>query len=84
MPVKTFISFRGEDEFKVWTLRGLAEFKNVSFEMDDKSLREAIDSRDEAYIRGVIRPKIKAAEVCVCMVETTRFAAASGCLGRSA
>ncbi len=29
---KIFISFRGEDEFKVFTLRGLAEFKNVTFE----------------------------------------------------
>ena len=68
MAAKAFISFRGEDQFKVWTLRGLAEFKNVAFEMDDKSLREAIDSRDDAYIRSVIRPKIKAANICVCMV----------------
>lgn len=73
MPVKTFISFRGEDEFKVWTLRGLADFKNVSFEMDDKSLRDAIDSRDDAYIRSVIRPKIKVAEVCLCMVGDNTF-----------
>ena len=27
--------FRGEDEFKVWTLRGLAAFKNVEFKMND-------------------------------------------------
>jgi MTH538 TIR-like domain (DUF1863) len=65
---KAFISFRGEDEFKVWTLRGLAEFRNVAFDMDDKSLRQAIDSRDDAYIRSVIRPKIKSADVCICMV----------------
>ena len=68
MVTKAFISFRGEDEFKVWTLRGLAEFRNVSFEMDDKSLRQAIDSRDEYYIRSVIRPKIKSADICICMV----------------
>lgn len=68
MATKAFISFRGEDEFKVWTLRGLAEFKNVEFTMDDKSLRQAIDSRDDAYIRSVIRPKIKSADVCICMV----------------
>ena len=73
MPVKTFISFRSDDEFKVWALRGLAEFKNVSFEMDDKSLRDAIESKDEAYIRSVIRPKIKACEVCVCMVGENTF-----------
>ena len=40
MPKKVFISFRGEDEFKVFTLRGLAEFKNVSFEMDNFSLEK--------------------------------------------
>jgi hypothetical protein len=28
---RAFISFRGEDEFKVNTLRGLARFKNVTF-----------------------------------------------------
>ena len=68
MATKAFISFRGEDEFKVWTLRGLAEFRNVTFEMDDKSLRQAIDSRDDTYIRSVIRPKVKAADVCICMI----------------
>jgi hypothetical protein len=68
MPIKTFISFRGEDEFKVWTLRGLAEFRNVAFDMDDVSLRDAIDSRDDAYIRSVIRPKVRACGVCLCMV----------------
>jgi len=68
MAEKTFISFRGEDEFKVWTLRGLAEFKNVEFDMDDVSLREAIDSKDDAYIKSVIRPKIKACKVCLCLI----------------
>jgi hypothetical protein len=35
MPKKVFISFRAEDEFNVNTLRGLAQFKNVSFIMDE-------------------------------------------------
>lgn len=68
MPVKTFISFRGEDDFKVWTLRNLAEFKNVEFDFDDVSLRNAIDSHDDAYIRSVIRPKIRACTICLCLV----------------
>jgi aspartyl/asparaginyl-tRNA synthetase len=68
MAKKTFISFRGEDMFKVWTLRGLSEFKNVEFEMNDVSLREEIQSRDDAYIRSVIRPKIKSCEVCLYLV----------------
>ena len=68
MPKKVFISFRGEDEFKVNTLRGLAQFKNVSFVMDDVSLRKAIDSKDDTYIRGVIRPKIRECDICLCMI----------------
>jgi hypothetical protein len=65
---KVFISFRGEDQFKVFTLRGLAQFKNVEFEMDDVSLRETIDSRDEYYIKSVIRPKINRCNICLCMI----------------
>ncbi len=68
MPKKVFISFRGEDEFKVNTLRGLAKFKNVTFVMDDVSLRKAIESRDDAYIRSVIRPKIQECNICLCMI----------------
>jgi hypothetical protein len=68
MPKKAFISFRGEDEFKVNTLRGLAQFRNVSFVMDDVSLRKAIDSRDDAYIRSVIRPKIQGCDICLCLI----------------
>jgi hypothetical protein len=68
MAKKVFISFRGEDEFKVNTLRGLAKFKNVAFAMDDVSLRKAIESKDETYIRSVIRPKIHDCDVCLCMI----------------
>ena len=68
MAEKTFLSFRGEDELKVWALRGLAEFKNVEFEMDDVSLREEVDSKDDSYIKSVIRPKIKSCKVCVCLI----------------
>lgn len=68
MPTRTFISFKSEDEFKVWTLRGLAKFGNVPFEMTDVSLRKEIRSRDDAYVRSVLRPKIKSCSVSLCMV----------------
>jgi hypothetical protein len=68
MPKKTFLSFRGEDGLKVWSLRNLGEFSNVDFEMDDVSLRKEIDSKDEAYVKSVIRPKIKSCQVCVCLI----------------
>lgn len=65
---KVFLSFRGEDVQKVWTLRNLAEFKNVAFEMDDVSIRKEIDSEDKAYLRRVIRPKIVNCDYCLCLV----------------
>ncbi|MFL5330276.1 MAG: TIR domain-containing protein [Gemmataceae bacterium] len=68
MVARTFLSFRSEDEFKVWALRNLAEFENVDFEMDDVSLRKAIDSRDETYVKSVIRPKIQQCRYCLCLV----------------
>jgi hypothetical protein len=68
MPKRVFISFRGEDVIKVNTLRGLAQFKNVSFVMDDSSLRKAIESKDDTYIRSVIRPKIRECDICLCMI----------------
>jgi hypothetical protein len=68
VPTKTFLSFRGEDEFKVWTLRGLAEFKNVAFDMDDVSLRKAVESKDDTYIRSIIRDKIRSCDACVCLL----------------
>ncbi len=68
MAQKTFISFRGEDELKVWALRGLSEFKNVEFEMDDVSLREEVNSKDDSYIKNIIRPKIESCKVCLCLI----------------
>lgn len=65
---RVFISFKSEDELRVWALRGLSEFKNVSFEMDDVSLRKAVNSDDDNYIKRVIRPKIKSCDYCVCLV----------------
>ncbi|QJW89225.1 hypothetical protein HNV11_07370 [Spirosoma taeanense] len=68
MAKKTFISFKSEDILKVWALRGLSEFKNVEFEMDDVSLRDAIRSSNESYIKSIIRPKIKSCDVCLCLI----------------
>ncbi len=73
MPKKVFISFRGEDEFKVFTLRGLAKFKNIDFTMDDVSLRKAIESKDDNYIKSVIRSKIRLCDICLCMIGENTF-----------
>jgi hypothetical protein len=73
MPKKVFISFRYEDEFKVWSFRNLAEFKNVPFEMDDVSLRKAVNSKDDTYIRSVIRDRIRDCDVCLCLIGETTY-----------
>ena len=48
--------------------RGLAEFKNVEFEMDDVSLREEVDSRDDSYSKASSVQRIKSCKVCVCLI----------------
>lgn len=73
MAKPTFISFKSEDRLKVWALRGLSEFHNVDFEMDDVSLRESINSRDEYYIKGVIKPKIESCDICLCVIGENTF-----------
>jgi len=57
MAQKTFISFRGEDELRVWALRGLATSRTLSLKWNDVSLRDEINSKDDSYIKSVIRPK---------------------------
>lgn len=73
MPKKVFISFRYEDEFKVWSFRNLAEFNNVAFEMDDVSLRKAVNSKDDTYIRSVIRGRIRDCQICLCLIGETTY-----------
>ncbi|MDQ6763354.1 MAG: TIR domain-containing protein [Bacteroidota bacterium] len=36
--------------------------------MDDVSLRKAIESRDDNYIKSIIRPKIRSRDMCLCMI----------------
>jgi hypothetical protein len=36
--------------------------------MDDVSLRKGINSKDDTYIRSVIRPKIRECDICLCMI----------------
>ena len=57
LATKDFTSSRGDDDFKILILRRPAKSRNASLEMVDKSVRQAIDSRGETYIRSVIRPR---------------------------
>lgn len=58
-----FISFAFEDEDLVNLLRGQAKNDKVGLEFDDFSLREALNSQNEDYIKRKIRERIDRASV---------------------
>ena len=53
-----FISFAFEDEDEVNLLRGQAKAEKTELEFDDFSLKEAINSKDDDYIKRKIRERI--------------------------
>lgn len=58
-----FISFAFEDEDEVNLLRGQAENDKTELQFDDFSLKEAINSENEDYIKQKIRERIDRASV---------------------
>lgn len=58
-----FISFAYEDEDEVNLLRGQAKNQNTELEFDDFSLKQAINSENEDYIKKRIRERIDRASV---------------------
>jgi len=58
-----FISFAYEDEDEVNLLRGQAKNKNTDLEFDDFSLKQAVNSENEEYIKKRIRERIDRASV---------------------
>jgi hypothetical protein len=65
---RVFISFRVEDRNKVNGLRLLSANDQFDIEFYDESVRTAINSSNEAYIKQIIREKINRTTVTVCMV----------------
>ncbi len=60
-----FISFASEDEDEVNLLRGQAKNDKTELEFDDFSLKQAVSSENEDYIKQRIRERIKRASVTV-------------------
>ena len=58
-----FISFAYEDEDEVNLLRGQAKNQNTELEFDDFSLKQAVNSENEDYIKKHIRERIDRASV---------------------
>jgi hypothetical protein len=70
---RVFISFRAEDKNKVNGLRLLAANDKFDIEFYDESVRKAIQSYNEAYIKQQIREKINRTSVTVCMVSELTY-----------
>lgn len=70
-----FISFAFEDEDEVNLLRGQAKNDKTDLEFDDFSLKEAIKSKNEDYIKQKIRERID--RVSVTVVYLTKDSATS-------
>jgi len=58
-----FISFASENEDEVNLLRGQAKNQNTELEFDDFSLKQAVNSENEDYIKKHIRERIDRASV---------------------
>jgi len=65
---RVFISFRAEDRKQVDGLRLLAANPQFDIEFYDESLRTAIDSQNEAYIRKQIRERINRTSITLCLM----------------
>jgi hypothetical protein len=65
---RVFISFRIEDKPQINGLRLLAANPNFDIEFYDESVRTAIKSTTQAYIRSKIKEKINRTSVTLCMV----------------
>lgn len=65
---RVFISFRAEDKNRVNGLRLLAANDRFDIEFYDESVRIAINSQNEPYIKTKILEKIKRTTVTICMV----------------
>jgi hypothetical protein len=65
---RVFLSFHQEDRGRIAGFRLMVANLNVALDLYDSSLREAIDSERGAYIRSVLRRKISAASVVLCLI----------------
>lgn len=63
-----FLSFHAEDRSQVQGFRLMAYNQNLEIEFYDGSLQTPVNSDNSTYIKQCIRPKIRKAEVTVCLI----------------
>lgn len=65
---RVFLSFHMEDRQQVQGFRLMASNPRLDIEFYDGSLQEPVDSERSAYVRSVIREKIRRASVVICLI----------------
>jgi hypothetical protein len=68
---RVFLSFAYEDIAQVRGLRLLAANPDFDLEFFDESVKRAVNSSDESYVRSVIRARINRTSVTVCLISKT-------------
>jgi hypothetical protein len=65
---RVFLSFHNEDRPQVQGFRLMASNPKLEIDFYDGSLREAVDSEQNSYVRAVIREKLQRVSVIVCLI----------------
>jgi hypothetical protein len=65
---RVFLSFHAEDKKQVAGFRLMVRNPNINLDIYDQGLQEPIGSSRSAYIKKVIRAKIRAASVVACLI----------------
>src|SRR5437016_98645 len=65
---RLFLSFHAEDLPQVRGFRLIAANRNIDLEFHDGSVRDAVNSERSAYVRSIIKEKIRRSSVLVCLI----------------
>lgn len=65
---RVFLSFHAEDKKQIAGFRLMVKNPKVDLDIYDQGIQEAIDSENLSYIKQVLRPKIQAASVVLCLI----------------
>lgn len=65
---RLFLSFHAEDRAQVQGFRLMSRNPNLALDFYDGSLTAAIDSEQSPYVKRLIKEKIQAASVAVCLI----------------
>jgi len=65
---RVFLSFHAEDQQQIRGFRLMINNPKVALDIYDEGLQEAINSERSSYVKQIIKTKIKAASVVLCLI----------------